>query len=279
MSDLKAEFKLLQLYKEPHKILYDIDIDLRYPKDGYIQNLAKLNLDKWFYTNKRIPYQLNEYGYRSDKLSNIDDSDYILTFGCSYSYGTGLFYEDTYSYKLANKLNLKNINLAIPGGGISEMVYNTILFDNNFTNIRLPKYVVYQYPNDYRVTLGKEYPNNLDNIQLQTIGVSRNEYTEIDYINEYYIKNSGEKKIKDLLFPLYLNNIWESLGVPVFHITFNDYNQELKSDFQDFEILNIRESTYSQEEYLYYKARDLSHNGREFHDKVKEIILNKIKNG
>ena len=278
MTYLKPEFKLLQLYKEPHKILYDIDIDLRYRKDSYEINFNKLNLDKWFYTNKRIPYQLNEYGYRSDKLSNIDDSDYILTFGCSYSYGIGLFYEDTYSYKLANKLNLKNINLAIPGGGISEMVYNTILFDNNFTNIRLPKYVVYQYPNDYRVTLGKEYPT-LDNIELQTIGVSRNEYTQIDYINEYYIKNSGEKKIKDLLFPLYLNNIWESLGVPVFHITFNDYNQELKSDFQDFEILNIRESTYSQEEYLYYKARDLSHNGREFHDKVKEIILNKIKNG
>lgn len=278
MTYLKPEFKLLQLYKEPHKILYDIDIDLRYRKDSYEINFNKLNLDKWFYTNKRIPYQLNEYGYRSDKLSNIDDSDYILTFGCSYSYGIGLFYEDTYSYKLANKLNLKNINLAIPGGGISEMVYNTILFDNNFTNIRLPKYVVYQYPNDYRVTLGKEYPT-LDNIELQTIGVSRNEYTQIDYINEYYIKNSGEKKIKDLLFPLYLNNIWESLGVPVFHITFNDYNQELKSDFQDFEILNIRKSTYSQEEYLYYKARDLSHNGREFHDKVKEIILNKIKNG
>ena len=274
MSDLKAEFKLLKLNREPHKVYYDEDIDPRYPKDAYIQNLDKLNLDKWFYANKRIPYKTNEYGYRSDKLSSIDDSDYILTFGCSYSYGTGLFYEDTYSYKLANKLNLKNINLAIPGGGISEMVYNTILFDNNFTNIRLPKYVVYQYPNDYRVTLGKEYPT-LDNIELQTIGVSRNEYTQIDYINEYYIKNSGEKKIKDLLFPLYLNNIWESLGVPVFHITFNDYIQELKSDYQTFDILNIKDDFTS----LYDKARDLSHNGIKFHDKVKEIILKKIKNG
>lgn len=274
MSDLKSEFKLLQLLPEPHKILYDVDINPKYPKIAYTRNFDKLDLDKWFYTNKRIPYQLNEYGYRSDKLSSIDDSDYILTFGCSYSYGTGLFYEDTYSYKLANKLNLKNINLAIPGGGISEMVYNTILFDNNFTNIRLPKYVVYQYPSDYRVTLGKEY-SNLDSIQLKTIGVSRNEYTEIDYINDYYIKNSGEKKIKDLLFPLYLNNIWESLGVPVFHITFDDYIQELKSDYQTFDILNIKDDCTS----LYDKARDLSHNGIKFHDKVKEIILNKIKNG
>ena len=35
----------------------------------------------------------------------------------------------------------------------------------------------------------------------------------------------------------------------------------------------------NKDEYLYLLARDLSHNGREFHDKVKEIILKKIKNG
>ena len=126
-----------------------------------------------------------------------------------------------------------------------------------------------------QTTLGERY----EQYKTETAGHNTDRWDGDSYMNNYYIKNSGEKHLRDFTTPLYLNNIWESLGVPVFHITFNDYNQELKSDFQDFEILNIRESTYSQEEYLYYKARDLSHNGREFHDKVKEIILNKIKNG
>jgi hypothetical protein len=270
MAILKNSSKLLEI---PVRDEYDSDINFNNPTFNKL--IKHINKDSWYYNNKKIYYKHNEYGYRSDNLSDINDNDYILTFGCSYSYGVGLFYEDTYSYKLANELNLKNINLAIGGSGISEQFYNTILFNTNFTNIRLPKYVIYQYPNDYRVSLSKTTPGEESVLGVLTMGVNKNDYTSNEYINEYYIKNSGEKKLKDLLFPLYLNNIWESLGVPVFHITFNDYIQELKSDYQTFDIINIKDDSTS----LYDKARDLSHNGIKFHDKVKEIILNKIKNG
>jgi hypothetical protein len=67
--------------------------------------------------------------------------------------------------------------------------------------------------------------------------------------------------------------------VPVYHITFgDDFPQEYKSDYQYFNIEKIKRPNYGNQ-YLYYMARDLTHEGREFHDKVKEIILNKIKNG
>ena len=100
-------------------------------------------------------------------------------------------------------------------------------------------------------------------------------YDENYYIENYYLKNQGEKYVKDVFIPLKINNIWESLGVPIFHITFNDYIQELKSDFQNFEILNIKDDNHN----IYERIRDLSHNGRKFHDKVYKTILNKIKNG
>lgn len=266
MPHLKTEDKLLRIYSDCE---YDEDI----PNVTYNSLIKKIDKDKWYYTNKKIHYNLNEYGYRSDKLSDISNNDYILTFGCSYSYGTGLFYEDTYSYKLSKELGLKNINLSTPGSGIKVQQYNTTLFVNNFIQERLPKYVLYQYPHDYRVTLAKHL--NEKQLDITTQSAKSTDYSKNYYIDEYYLKNQGEKYLQDLLIPLYLNNIWKALGVPVFHYTFSDYFQEYKSNHQTFDILEIKDCHRG----LYSKARDLSHNGRDFHNDVKEIILNKIKNG
>lgn len=237
--------------------------------------LKEIDLDKWYYTNKKIPYTHNDYGYRCDDISSIEDNDYILTFGCSYSYGQGLFYEDVYTTKLAKKLNLKNINLSIPGSGLKIQTYNTILFINNFIKKRLPKYVIYQYPHDYRVSFALKNGSSL-HLETKTINTD-DEYVNSEYIKKYFLENEGMKYLQDLLEPLYLNNIWETLNIPVFHITFGDYIQEYKSLHQKFDIINI-ESDSTKLDY-YELARDLSHNGRKFHDKVYKTLLNKIKNG
>jgi len=264
-------------HTEEGRLLFDVDMH----SGNYDELLKELDLDRWYYTDKTIPYYHNKMGYRSDELDDINDNDYLLSFGCSYTYGTGLFYEDTWSYKLSKKLNLKNINLAIPGQGIQTQQYNTTLFVNNFSSIRLPKYVIYQYPHDYRVATSiYDNPIKMDGrLVLSTHTANDGSWLEDEFTRKYYLENPGGKYLVDYLTPLYLNNIWKALGVPVYHITFNDYYQEYKSDFQDFEILDIQDNVYSVEEYLYYMARDLSHNGRELHDKVKETILNKIKNG
>jgi len=282
MAQLRISDKLLKVIGIPSgETKYDIDI--YHQNHQYHENIKKINLDKWYYTNKKISYTHNEYGYRCDKLSDIKDNDYGLAFGCSHTYGTGLFYEDTYAYKVSKELGLKNINLAMPASGIKIQQYNTTLFVNNFVNIRLPKYVIYQYPHDHRVAFAKMDTTkiNLESFgEITTIAPKDSRYIDYELTREYYLKNPGEKYMQDLLVPLYLNNIWKALDVPVYHITFDDYTQEYKSDYQDFEIENIRE--YGTDDYierLYTKARDLSHGGINFNNYVYKIILNKIKNG
>jgi hypothetical protein len=273
MAHYKKEYPILKIWTEEG---YDLDID---NNPTYNKLIGLIDKSRWYYTDKKIWYHNNEYGYRSDNMSTINDNDYILSFGCSYTFGVGLFYEDTYAYKLSKELNLKNINLGIPGSSSKEMMYNTTLFINSYNKKRLPKYVVYQYPHDYRVPLCK-YNEEFDSLNLTTDTANTPDFGQNEYIKNYYLENSGEKYLQDLLVPLYLNNIWTALGVPVFHITFDDYIQEYKSDFQDFEIMNVENIGYAGKgEHLYHLARDLSHNGIEFHDKVYKTVLNKIKNG
>lgn len=277
MAELNKHSKLITVKRH---IVNPIQIDLDIPSNNktYNELIKQVDLNRWYYTDKKIEYVHNKYGYRADELTTIDDSDYLLTFGCSYSYGTGLFYEDTYSHKLSQELNLKNINLAIPGSSLQIQQYNTTLFLNNFIEERLPKYVIYQYPHDYRVTLG-EWDTGNYYLDLQTQTANDDSYGKNEYIKRYYLENSGQKFLQDYLTPLYLNNVWELLGVPVFHITFGDYIQEYKSVHQKFKIINIREKRIPHDEYLYYLARDLSHSGRDFHNDVYNTLLNKINNG
>lgn len=258
-----------------NKTEYDIDIDgiIDFFND-YDDKLKKIDLSKWYYNNSKIEYKYNDFGYRSDNLNLIEYNDYVLTFGCSYSFGMGLFYEDTYSYKLAKELNLKNINLSVPGSGIDFHKLNTILFTNFFTKKKLPKMVIYQYPNDYRVRFSEVVDGSLRLFTDSGVD-SDNTFDNYQYLSDYWINKKGEKYVQDLTTPLLLNNIWKFLGVPVFHITFDDYIQEYKSNYQEFEIYNIKDESTS----LYELARDLSHNGVEFHNKVYEFILKKYKNG
>lgn len=252
----------------------------------YYQKLEKIDKSKWYYTDKDIDYFHNEYGYRCDLISDIKDNDYVLTFGCSYSYGFGLFYEDTYSYKLSKSLGLKNINLSVCGTGIGFHVTNSTLFLNYLLtqNLRLPKYVIYQYPSWSRMSYFKS-EKYFDKTFLLSSTISSSSENRIDYTHSFYknywIVNAGESFKQSMVSPIYINNMWVSLDIPIFHIDFADFEQErYKSEYQNFSIVNYREySGNDYEEKLYELARDLSHNGKNFHDIVFKDILKKIKYG
>lgn len=66
------------------------------------------------YKDKNIKYILNEYGLRvPEKQTNYEES--IMFLGCSQTFGVGINYEDTFSYKVTEQLSMNSINLGSPG--------------------------------------------------------------------------------------------------------------------------------------------------------------------
>lgn len=82
-------------------------------------------------------YQHNDWGFRSDNFDINKPDDCIITFGCSYVYGTGLAEQERFSNLIASELNLKNYNFGMSGGS-HDLAYN---FGQYFIPLLKPKYV------------------------------------------------------------------------------------------------------------------------------------------
>lgn len=262
-----------------------VDLDLQSIDSSYYDNVKLLDKDRWFYTNKSIDYIHNEYGYRSDLLSEIASGDeYIVTFGCSYSYGYGLHYEDTYSYKVSKHFNCKNINLSVCGTGIQFHRLNTTMFLNylNVNSLKFPKLVIYQYPSWTRMRFSTSL---LDNGELMLSQMTHN-FDNFDkditpFYKKYWIMDETEVYTEALYAPIYLHTLWNGYEIPTYHMDWGDFHQKYKSDFQTFDIFDysgFNSNNHSNEtDYFYDLARDLSHNGRDFHDRVANEIIEETK--
>jgi hypothetical protein len=78
---------------------------------------VKVNIP-YFEKEDSINYKLNDIAARSNIqiTKNSDLKEFIGFFGCSITYGHGLNEEDTYPFKLSNKLeNINYLNFAVPG--------------------------------------------------------------------------------------------------------------------------------------------------------------------
>ena len=107
-------------------------------------------------------YYVNKQGFRCDELSTEHVNDHILFSGCSVTFGEGVDYEKTWSYRLYKKINESNktsgyFNISVPGVSITDIIINTIKYCKEFGN---PKYIFLSFPNierDYKYSIpGKE---------------------------------------------------------------------------------------------------------------------------
>lgn len=98
-------------------------------------------------------YQHNDWGFRSDSFDVTQPGDCIMTFGCSYVYGTGLAENERFSNLIASELNLKNYNFGVSGGS-HDLAYN---FGQYFIPLLKPKYVFLLGPH-----LGRSFHFNLN---------------------------------------------------------------------------------------------------------------------
>jgi hypothetical protein len=82
----------------------------------------------WRFYNLPIEYKMNSIGYRMKELEDIDYSNYIAFFGCSYTVGVGLPLEETFAYKIAHMMGLGDnyINAAVGGSSTSWAMLNIL---------------------------------------------------------------------------------------------------------------------------------------------------------
>jgi hypothetical protein len=134
-------------------------------------NQANLGKD-WYWYNKSFTYQINDYGYRMNKnLHEINFDNYIAFFGCSYTMGVGLPLEDTFSYKIAQQVNMDYVNAAIPGSNVDFAFYNFTKLVS--TAPSLPKIVVINWPDIARTMYW--YKDNITEFHPDTDSASPGE--------------------------------------------------------------------------------------------------------
>ena len=93
-------------------------------------NSVGINYVYIYYYNKKIEYKYNSWGYRTKEFKDLED-DYILIFGCSFTEGIGLYYDDMWATKLSKELKLDVFNIGMGGTGVDFQFYNTTLIHNH----------------------------------------------------------------------------------------------------------------------------------------------------
>jgi len=109
----------------------------------YQQNLKNQSED-WYYRNVKIEYDRNSNGHRCKELTDIDQDNYILYAGCSFTEGIGLELEKTYPYITSELLGCDYYNLAVSGAGNDLALHNTFVWLCSV--VKKPKAVIFQWP-------------------------------------------------------------------------------------------------------------------------------------
>jgi hypothetical protein len=232
----------------------------------------------WYYYDNEIEYKFNSWGYRTKEFDDLE-KDYLLTFGCSYTEGIGLHYEDMWSTKLSKVLNLDIFNLGSGGNGPDFQMYNTILFFNYVLKLnKLPKLVVYQWPEIHRTTFAfKSKEHNGIEFQPFSGAIPEEWYPQnsLEYGSWYfysYLENRGEL-IKNTNFsPMTVDALWKSAGVKVLHWTYSSDFKMIHKEFfisNNVDLINVTDDSNT-------KARDCAHNGKEAQDIVIKYLLKKL---
>jgi hypothetical protein len=251
-----------------------MDFNISDDEKMYLKNKKELGKE-WYYYDKKIEYKYNSWGYRTKEFDDVNE-DYILTFGCSFTEGIGLDYNDMWSTKLSKKLNLDVFNLGMGGTGVDFQFYNTTLIHNHILKKnKPPKLVVYQWPFEHRTTYSfkESLPNReiIGLIPFSTTYQSNNNQFFEKWYSHSFIENEGEMIVQSNIYPIICNNIWKTMGIDVINWTWErDFIMKKRDLFSNNIKINHMIDTTN------YTARDCSHNGHLSQDLVVDLLLDKI---
>lgn len=101
-----------------------------------------------YYKKHPVSYRLNNFGYRTDY--DFVEGDTVNVFlGCSWTFGIGVNFEDTWVYKVNEDYNLPIVNLGIGGSSINT-AYRQLYYFKDYFKIKnifhfQPKYCRFEY--------------------------------------------------------------------------------------------------------------------------------------
>ena len=116
-GDYYSQFKRVFMRKHANSIVNYTTPD---NEELFKENLAKYpdNKELLHYRDNPIKYGLNDYGFRTpDNFDNAEEEGNVFL-GCSHTFGIGHYLENTWSWRLNQKIGGKFWNLSAPGTGI-----------------------------------------------------------------------------------------------------------------------------------------------------------------
>lgn len=239
-----------------------------YEHDQYLKNQA--SIDEYYHATS-VNYCYNSLGYRSKEFDQLD-GDFLLAMGCSHTEGIALPEKDIWCSVLADMMDLDLINLGAGGQGLEFICYNTDLYLRN--NLPLPKLVVIQHPERARIIYAEKHTHNINESDIVELTVRVDDRSTRDTEAQDIHNNVYTTVIRSAIYTNMITRMWNSVGVPVYHWTFNTDGEDWLSDYQVLEIPHdIDRVEYN---YELDHARDLTHHGYRNHSCVAAILKDKI---
>ena len=174
----------------------------------FLSNLKKYPNDEslLYYLNNPIQYKVNQYGFRTDSPFKLDNVGNVFL-GCSHTFGIGHHLENTWSYKLNQKIGGDFFNMASPGNSV-QMSYRILEYWYDKLEIKnifhfQPLYHRYLFYNDVNTT------HNLDNIiNVNTDNLGEFEFGDLTcpLLSDYNLK------VEYRVYTNAINSIANSIG-------------------------------------------------------------------
>lgn len=195
-------------------------------KEKFLINRASMP-DTWKYkhSGNQLIYAFDEYGFRNNtSLSEITTKPYIATVGCSHTMGSGLFYNETYSYHLESltAMPVYNMGLSAASNDVSALNITWLL-----NNSLLPHTIVFQKASELRFpAIFTESPEDGQLIFVGPwIGQYSDYYKDLEQMLVAADKH-GYTTLKDTMSEMIIRQQCERLGVNLIVL---DVNEEMKS--------------------------------------------------
>lgn len=274
--------------KEQALLFDDIDLENLYVSEQWINN----------FLDKPDTFSVNSNNFRSDEFKKEHKGKHILFAGCSISYGSGLYVNETWPHLLYNKIKEKEkvsgyYNISVPASSIFSNISNIFKYVNHYSRpdiifINLPDIfrfyslveTINENPIEWKdeMSFKEKYDFNYfkDKYYHTFCNYSENNiksaiiYEKLIYIYEYLLMLEVFCKVNNIQLYLFswseiTNKFLTSNSVEL--NSFYKIQPPSKDFIYDYKIKN-------KEDKFYLKARDNMHHGTAYHDYWSQEMYN-----